>query len=362
MAALRQAAKRRTATTFHDHLKELRNRAFVVVAFFLVASSLAYTYKDPLLSIIMKPLDGEKLIYLTPGGGFAFIFQVSLYAGIVVTIPVLIYSIFRFLSPVLSRKVQTVSVAVVLSSMVLLAGGVSFGYFFAIPAAMNFLIHFADGFANASLTAESYLGFVMAYTTGLGILFQLPLILLFIHWVHPLKPKKLFSFERYVVLFAFVIAAIISPTPDALNQTIIAVPIVVMYQLGVFAIMASLYRQKRRDRLTLKRQARQQRHRETKVDAPVVVTKSVATRKPMVVVAKPAVIAPAAKPTPSAAVMQPSRRTVDGFRPSGVRQARQTAPLGSVPARPLTPSVRLTLRSQQASRSIDGVSIVRKSA
>lgn len=246
MAASKQAAKTRAATTFHDHLKELRRRAFVIVAVFIVASSVAYNYKDWLLSILMRPLGGEKLIYLTPAGGFSFIFQVTVYAGLIVTIPVLVYNIFRFIAPVLSRETRFYSAAVVISSMLLLGAGVCFGYFYAIPAAMSFLIHFADGFANASLTAESYLGFVMAYTAGLGLLFQLPLLLLFIHWIYPLKPKKLLSFERYMVLIAFVAAAIISPTPDALNQTIIAAPIILMYQIGIIAVWASVRRQKKK--------------------------------------------------------------------------------------------------------------------
>lgn len=249
MAAFKRAAQTRAATTFHDHLKELRTRVFAIVAVFITASSVAYNYKEWLLTILMKPLDGEKLIYLTPAGGFSFIFQVTMYVGIIVTIPVLVYNVYRFIAPVLSNKTRRNSILIVLSSLVLLASGVCFGYYYAIPAAMNFLVHFADGFANASLTAESYLGFVMAYTAGLGLLFQLPLLLLFIHWIHPLNPKGLLKFERYWVLIAFIAAAIISPTPDILNQVIIAAPIILMYQIGLVAISVSVYRTKRRQRM-----------------------------------------------------------------------------------------------------------------
>ena len=312
MAAFYGAAKTRAATTFHDHLKELRTRAFVVVAVFVVASSVAYNYKDWLLTILMRPLGGEKLIYLTPAGGFSFIFQVTIYAGLIITIPVLVYNIFRFIAPILSQKTRFYSVVIVISSMLLLAAGVSFGYFYAIPAAMNFLIHFADGFANASLTAESYLGFLMAYTAGLGLLFQLPLLLLFTHWIHPLKPKKLLSFERYMILIAFIVAAIISPTPDALNQTIIAAPIIVMYQIGVIAVWVSVHRKKKGMLTThVQEEARQ---------APATSSPLPARSQPIVragaspaVMREPAMRSEARVAVDAARLLPRSRRSIDGI-------------------------------------------------
>jgi sec-independent protein translocase protein TatC len=316
MAASKRAAKSRTATTFHDHLKELRWRAFIVVAVFVVASSVAYNYKDWLLTILMRPLGGEKLIYLTPAGGFSFIFQVTVYAGLIVTIPVLIYNIFRFIAPVLSRETRLYSATVVASSILLLAAGVSFGYFYAIPAAMQFLVHFADGFANASLTAESYLGFVMAYTAGLGLLFQLPLLLLFIHWIYPLKPKKLLSFERYMVLIAFVVAAVISPTPDALNQTIIAAPIILMYQIGVIAVWLSVHRKKKKVILAATNRAQAQQLPAIS-PAPVQSRPPVRTtgglRRPVVPPQRPAVRSSAKAVVGVMRSRSPSIRSIDGL-------------------------------------------------
>lgn len=269
MAASKRAANASAAATFHDHLKELRARLFVVAVVFVAAASVAFSYKDWLLDVLMRPLEGEKLIYLTPAGGFSFIFQVSMYAGLVVAVPVLIYNIFRFIAPVLPSRTRLISVVVMLSSVMLLLAGVSFGYFYAIPAAMQFLIHFADGFVSASLTAESYLGFVMAYTAGLGLLFQLPLIIMFIHWIKPLSPLGLLKFERYMILLSFVAAAIISPTPDALNQVILAAPIIAMYQLGVIGVWISVRRTRRHAPTKIKKQALTSEH---KISTPRAVT------------------------------------------------------------------------------------------
>lgn len=360
MAASQRAAKTRAATTFHDHLKELRTRAFVIVAIFIVASSVAYSYKDWLLTILMRPLGHEKLIYLTPAGGFSFIFQVTIYAGIIVTVPVLVYNIFRFISPVLSKKRRINSAVIVLSSLFLLASGVCFGYFYAIPAAMNFLIHFADGFANATLTAESYLGFVMAYTAGLGLLFQLPLLLLFTHWIYPLKPKKLLSFERYMVLISFVAAAIISPTPDALNQTIIAAPILLMYQIGVVAICVSVYRRNKPAKKAAKVQAKALAKEEKatrRQKTPVPQPRSVLAAQPLVV-AKPPVAAVA--PTPQVAATQlQRRRSIDGVMLSVPVRPRPVSV--KLPSRPPVqrPSVlKVAATGAHSRRSLDGVSLI----
>ena len=352
MAASKQAAKSRTATTFHDHLKELRWRAFIVVAVFVVASSVAYNYKDWLLAILMRPLGHEKLIYLTPAGGFSFIFQVTIYAGLIVTVPVLVYHIFRFISPILSQKTRLNSVVIVLSSMILLGSGVCFGYFYAIPAAMDFLIHFADGFANASLTAESYLGFVMAYTAGLGLLFQLPLLLLFTHWIYPLQPKKLLSFERYMVLIAFVVAAIISPTPDALNQTIIAAPIILMYQIGVIAVCISVYRRAKPAKIAAKVQARALAAGKQTTGR----GETALSQPPSIAIVSPAVSGVATVP---ASLVRQKRRSIDGVVSSASARQRVSA-LPRPPVR--APVITKPVAPSQVRRSVDGMSLMLEDA
>lgn len=245
MAAAKKAAGS-SAITLHDHIKELRNRFFVVAIVFVVVSAVAYNYKDTLLYYLLKPLNGEKLVYLNPAGGFSFIFQVTMYVGIAVAIPFLVYNLYKFVAPALPESARKHSAGVMISSLLLLCIGVGFGYIFAIPGALNFLNNFGDGYITPNLTADSYLNFILAYTAGLGILFQLPLVLLLIHWVHPLKPSSLFKFERYMILVAFIGAALITPTPDVMNQTVIALPIIIMYQMGVVAVCISVFRAKRR--------------------------------------------------------------------------------------------------------------------
>lgn len=225
--------------TFLEHLRELRLRLFGVALIMVIGCLLGYTFHDQIIHILLQPLHGEKLVYLTPGGGFDFIFKVSLYVGVALAIPVTIYQIYRYLEPLMIRpRTKRYTAFIVLLSCALALGGTLFGFFVALPAALNFLTGFAGDYIQANLTASSYLGFVMAYLLGLAALFQLPLILLFVNSISgPLKPSKLLASEQYVLLGSFILAAIITPTPDIVNQSIVAGPVIAVYQLGLGLVL-----------------------------------------------------------------------------------------------------------------------------
>lgn len=246
---------RQAAATLADHVRELRTRFFIVAVIFLAASSLAYVFRQPILQLLLSPLEGQKLIYLNPAGGFNFVLLISIYTGLALTTPVLIQQLYAFLKPALPASVQHYAGRLFVCSLLLLASGIAFGYYLAIPGALHFLYGFADQYVTASLTADSYLNFIIAYTIGLGLVFQLPLFLLFFHWIKPLTPSGLLKSQRWVILFAFIAAAIITPTPDPLNQTVIAVPVIGVYQLGAGAVLVSIGRQSKRNRVVHKRAA-----------------------------------------------------------------------------------------------------------
>lgn len=231
---------------FADHLGELRTRLAWVALVFIVVSALAYNVREQLVSIVLAPIGHQQLVYLTPAGGFAFIFQISMYAGMLVTAPIAIYHLYKFVSPALPAHMSRLSVRMMLVSTLLLALGVSFGYYVAIPAALQFLTTFGGDFVTANLTADSYLSFVVAYLLGLGLLFQLPLLLVLWNWIQPFKPGGLLGTQRFVLVGSFIAAAMITPTPDALNQCLIAIPIIAIYQLGVVAVFFMNKRARRR--------------------------------------------------------------------------------------------------------------------
>lgn len=234
------------------HLRELQWRFMVIAVFFVIGACLAYSYRDILLPFLLQPLHGEKLVYLTPGGGFSFVFLVSIYAGLAMAFPAFLHQIYNFLRPALPTAAQRKSATIIISSVILLIAGIAFGYYVAVPNALTFLYGFADQYVESSLTAESYLNFVVSYTLGIGIVFQIPLLLLLINAIKPFTPGGIMKSEKWVVLGAFIVAAIITPTPDPVNQAIVAGPVIVVYQFGVIAVLVSIAKAHRRKKATHK--------------------------------------------------------------------------------------------------------------
>lgn len=257
----RQLVNRPAPTlTLADHLKELKNRFFLIIATLLVSSSLVYVYRDAIIPIVLDPykkaFGEEQLMYLNPAGGFNFIFFISIYAGLAVTIPILIQQLYLFVRPILPVAKRQVTGRLLLASSALLVAGVLFGYFIAIPGALGFLKDFATDYVSASLTADSYIHFLMSYTIGLGLLFQFPLLLILIDFIKPLTPTQLLKSERWVIIFCMVAAAIITPTPDPINMLIVAVPLIAMYQIGVVFVLLKILHTRKKTRKKLAIQAK----------------------------------------------------------------------------------------------------------
>lgn len=222
--------------TLMDHLQELKGRFFWVAVAFIVASGLAYPrYKD-IVNVLTAPMGNQELYYLTPAGGFSFIIKVCMYVGIIAILPVMIYHLYKFITPVMKQQNVKAVLMYTAMSTVLAIVGILFAYFFSLPAALHFLTNVEVGGISSMITIDAYMSFVTAYIAAGAFLFQTPLVMLIINSVSPLKPAKLMSYQRHMIVASFVAAAIISPTPDVVNQTILAAPMVLMYQVGICAV------------------------------------------------------------------------------------------------------------------------------
>jgi sec-independent protein translocase protein TatC len=314
--------------TFLEHVYEVRSRLFWIVISLLITSGIGLYLKDYLVNFIVAPLHGEKLVYLTPGGGFTFIFTVCLYFGALLTIPVIMYHIYRFMQPVLGGSSRRMIVILLGLSCALAAGGATFGYFAAIPAAINFLMTFAGSAVESSLTAESYLGFVVAYMLGLAVLFQLPLLLFLIDHVKPFPPGALLSSQRFVIVGAVIAAALITPTPDIVNQLIVAAPIILIYQFGAIAVFI------RRKVTKSHRFATKTTHSATATIGDRKKIPSQAATMPL-----PHVVASVVKQSDPVVAQKPAVRSIDGVVKRG----------------PVRTTVTVPSRQFSTNRSIDGI-------
>jgi len=230
-----------------DHIRELQWRLAIVALAFLATGAAVYPFFDKIVALLLKPLGNNlSLVYLTPGGAFNFAVQVCIYAAMIGALPVALYHIYRFVMPAVEKTTLRGVLGYSLSSLLLAAVGVAFSYFLALPAAIQFLTSFDLKNISPMLTVESYLSFVMTYLLAGALLFQLPLFMTIINRIKPMTPRMLMSGQRHVILWSVVFAAVISPTPDAVNQLLLAAPIIVMYQVGIVIIL--LKNRKRADK------------------------------------------------------------------------------------------------------------------
>ncbi len=222
---------------FIEHVQELRRRLYYIAASVVLWGCAAYGVQQHLVNILLRPARGEHFIYTSPGGGIDFLFRICVYSGIVLSLPVIVYNVLRFIEPLITKGSRRFIAAGSLLSGLLAAGGVVFGYYVGLPAALHFLLHqFQTVQIQPLVTIQSYLGFVIVYMVGSAMLFQLPLLLLFINRIKPLKPRRLLHYERWVILAAFVLAGLMNPTPNIFSQLLVAGPFILMYQLGIILI------------------------------------------------------------------------------------------------------------------------------
>lgn len=234
----KQTLTKTKTQTFHEHLIELKRRFFYVGISVFIFSALAYSVERKLVAILLKPAGGQNFIYTNPGGGIDFLFRVCVYTGIVCSLPVLVYNTLRFIEPVINRPSWRFIILGSIASSLLAILGVMFGYFIGLPNALHFLFHqFTTIQIRPLVTIQSYLGFVMVYMVGSALMFQLPLLLIFFNRIRPLKPKTLIKYERWVVAAAFLIAGLMNPSPNIISLFVVAIPFILMYQVGILIIV-----------------------------------------------------------------------------------------------------------------------------
>ncbi len=235
---------------FIQHIIELRTRLIWCVLAILFGAVAGYFVHGLLLRVIQKPL-GETLYYTNPTGALGFVIKICVVFGVLVGLPIIMFNLFAFLGPLLSRRTKKQTVLFTFLSFFLAVAGTLFAYFLTLPAALKFLVGFGNESIQSLITANEYFNFAFAYIVGFALLFQIPLILLFINRIKPLPPSKLFGALRYVVLGSFVISAIITPTPDPLNQAFMALPAISLYLVS--AIILSVANRTKRSKKRVQR-------------------------------------------------------------------------------------------------------------
>ena len=222
-----------------EHVYELRRRLFYIAICIAVGSAVAYGVQQRIVGILLRPSHGQNFIYTSPLGGINFLFGVCFDIGLVVATPVIIYQLLAFLQPLMRNTTHRFLLLSSVAAGTVAFAGVIFGYFLGLPSVLHFLLHqFTTIQVRPLITIQSYMQFVALYLLGSALMFQLPLILIIINRIKPLKPQRLLKYERHLIAIAFIVAFIMNPTPNIVGQLVVVVPIILMYQVGIVLIWA----------------------------------------------------------------------------------------------------------------------------
>jgi sec-independent protein translocase protein TatC len=160
--------------------------------------------------------------------------KVSFFAALIITSPFILYQIWKFIAPGLLPKEKQYVVPFVISSSVLFVGGVLFGYFVALPPAFEFFVSFNNQYLQAMLSFKDYLSLFVTFLLGFGLSFELPIFIFFLTKLGIVNPQILSKQRRYAILVIFIVAAILTPSPDALSQILMAIPLMFLYEVSIF--------------------------------------------------------------------------------------------------------------------------------
>lgn len=221
------------------HLEELKKRLVRSLMAIGIGFGVCYYFKDGLFKIMTKPLmdvmpKNSYMIYTSLPEAFFTYMKIAFFASLFLTAPFTLYQIWKFISPGLFPREKKYVVPFVLTSTLLFIGGIVFAYFLALPPAFGFFVEFSSDTLRPMFTMREYLSFALKLLLAFGVSFELPVFIFFMTKLGIVNSLMLSKHRRYAILIIFIVAAILTPSPDAFTQCIMAIPLMVLYELSIF--------------------------------------------------------------------------------------------------------------------------------
>ena len=226
-----------------DHLRELRRRLLWSVLVVVIAAFACFFFVEQIFEILKAPAGEIDLIFIEMTEGFTTYMKISLVGGIVLSMPFLIYQFVMFVIPALTRRERKTIFILLPIITVMFAGGILFAYYYLLPPAIGFLLTFGTEVAEPQIRMSNYINFITRLLLAIGIMFELPIVTSFLARMGVITSKWLAERRRIMIIFSFVLAAFITPTPDAFNQSIVAGTMIILYEISIW--MAKLMQRRR---------------------------------------------------------------------------------------------------------------------
>jgi sec-independent protein translocase protein TatC len=230
---------------FLEHLGELRVRIMRSLYALLAALLIAFPFSERITDFLARPVTklGYKLVFTAPAEAFWVQMKVALITALFIASPAILWQVWAFIAPGLhTHERKYAAPFVIVGSLMFIAGG-AFSLLVVTPYAIAFLLSYARDTLQPMITLENHVGFILKFTLAFGLVFELPLLLTILSRMGLVTPKTLARNRKYAILGAFIAGAILTPTPDAFNQTLMAGPLILLYEVGI--VCARVFGRKR---------------------------------------------------------------------------------------------------------------------
>lgn len=223
--------------SFLDHLEELRKRLLISFIAVAVGFLACWAFAEPIFGILQKPLTeflpkGDKLAYTRLTAPFFLYMKVAFFAGIFVAAPVILLQLWLFIAPGLYKRERRLAAPFIIFGSVFFILGGYFGYRFLLPATCAFFVETGKQFKQM-VTVDDYFSFSSTIILATGLVFETPILIFFLARLGIVTPAFLMQKFKYAIVLSFVVAAIVTPTPDMVTQAALAVPMILLYLIGV---------------------------------------------------------------------------------------------------------------------------------
>ena len=233
--------------SFMEHLGELRTRIVWALGSAAVGLVIAFFVTDPAMRFISRPLAKmhTELVFTTPTEAFWTWMKVAMVLAIFISMPALLYQVWKFVSPGLHKHEKKYAAPfIIVGSLLFLIGG-AFAMLVIIPYASTFLVTFGQEKGwKPMITVASYTDFVIKFALAFGLVFELPVVITVLALIGVVTPQFLSKNRKYAILINFIIAAVLTPTPDVINQTLMAGPLCILYEIGIICARLAVRKRK----------------------------------------------------------------------------------------------------------------------
>jgi sec-independent protein translocase protein TatC len=222
----------RKVMPFIDHLEELRKRIIIVLAVFVVLFGTAYPFHDTLLGVLTRPLENRELVFLDLTEPFLVNIKIAFLAAVMVIMPLLVFQLIGFSFPAFSKKIKRRVIPIAILFFILFYGGIAFSYFLMVPIAVKWLL-LQGAELTQTLSVTRYVSFIGWFLVGAGLIFELPLVLVFLIKLDILTIPQLRRQWRIVYIVILVLCAIITPDWSPVTMGVLAAPMILLYELSL---------------------------------------------------------------------------------------------------------------------------------